>query len=99
MYFERWGLLAPPPGKASVPKTILLCFSRQRYYTLLIASVQHAACRRAGVQETNTYASISGLDWEDDSNSYGSANHPQNSDSVDFTDLPNHPQVTHYSYA
>jgi hypothetical protein len=52
MYFERWGLLAPPPGKASFEKDLLALLSLRQYYTSPIASVQHAAFRHAGVQET-----------------------------------------------
>jgi len=45
MYFERWGLLAPPPGKVSTPKNLLALLS-------LLAILYLANCRRAtcGVQ-------------------------------------------------
>jgi len=52
MYFKRWGLLAPPPEKASFPKNLLALLFLQEYYTSPITSVQHAAFWRAGVQET-----------------------------------------------
>jgi len=55
MYFERWGLLAPPPEKASFPKDLPTLLFPQGYYTSPIASVQLAACWRAGVQETVIY--------------------------------------------
>jgi hypothetical protein len=53
MYFERWGLLTPPPGKASVPKNLFAQLSPQGYYTPEMTSVQLAAFWRAGVQETD----------------------------------------------
>jgi len=52
MYFERWDLLAPPHGKVSIPKNMLAQLFQRGYYTSPIASVQLAACWRAGVQET-----------------------------------------------
>jgi hypothetical protein len=62
MYFERWGLLASPPGKVSFLKNILALLFPHGYYTSPIASVQHAAYWRAGVQETvplSNYTKIS----------------------------------------
>jgi hypothetical protein len=54
MYFKRWGLLAPPPGKVSFLKNILALLSPHGYYSTTVRGVQHAAYRRAGVQEAIT---------------------------------------------
>jgi hypothetical protein len=52
MYFERWGLLAPPLRKSELfKKNLLAHVSQQGYYTSRMTSVQLAAFRRAGVQE------------------------------------------------
>jgi hypothetical protein len=52
MYFKRWGLLAPPPGKVSLPKNLPAPLFPCWYYSTTIRGVQHAAFGRAGVQET-----------------------------------------------
>jgi hypothetical protein len=35
MYFERWGLLAPPPGKASFLKNLPALLFPQRHYSTI----------------------------------------------------------------
>ena len=52
MYFERWGLLAPPPGKASLPKDLPAQLFPQEYSSTRAEGVQHLAYGRSGVQET-----------------------------------------------
>jgi len=54
MYFERWGLLAPPPRKVSFPKICLLNFPNVDIITQTYKGVPPTAFGRAGVQEAVT---------------------------------------------
>jgi len=49
MYFERWGLLAPPPGKASLPKILLAQLFLYEYYAPSDQEVTNSGVRCAGV--------------------------------------------------
>jgi len=61
MYFERWGLLAPPPEKASFEKDLPALLSPQRYYNTTTRGVPAQAFRRSGVQETKQASKLSPL--------------------------------------
>ena len=50
MYFERWGLLAPPPGKVNSPKNRPALLFPQGYYSTMRRENTTSGVRRAGVQ-------------------------------------------------
>ena len=50
MYFKRWGLLAPPPGKASFLKDLPALLSPYKYYASNGQEVTSYGVRSAGVQ-------------------------------------------------
>jgi len=61
MYFERWGLLAPPPEKSELSQKIcLLCFPYEEYY---YSTVTEDIQQHSGMCARNCPGS--GLDSED----------------------------------
>jgi hypothetical protein len=54
MYFERWGLLAPPSGKRASLKDMSALLPHMSTIPQPVTSVQRLAYGRAGVQETDS---------------------------------------------